>query len=157
VRIEPLAPAHERAAFRAGVPALDKYFRGQAGRDTAKKLAAVFVLVLPDEKIGGFYTLSTATVLLPDLLGGTTRKVSRYPAISAAYLTRLAVDKRHRGKGHGRALLQDALARLRAANSDALAVIAEAPAESARAFYAHAGFRTFPDRYDQLFHPLRAA
>ena len=138
------------------MPSVDRYFRAQAGRDAARGLAAVFVVVLPDDKLAGFYTLAPATVLLPDLLSGGIRKISRYPALPAARLTRLAVDKRQRGQGLARAMLQDAMARLVESRLKPVALIAEAPVEAARHFYAHAGFQAFPERAHQLFRPLRA-
>src|SRR5579862_1616048 len=79
MRIEPLTGLHERGNFRCGIPSFDKYLRAQAGRDAARNLAAIYVAELPGGKIAGYYALSSATVLLPDLLGNHHRLVSRYP------------------------------------------------------------------------------
>jgi predicted GNAT family N-acyltransferase len=136
------------------VAEVDQYFRSQAGRDAARRLAAVFVLVMPQMQVAGFYTLAPATVFLPDLLAGTERKNSRYPPMPAARLSRLAVDMRVRGAGHGRDLLADALARVQASRFGSVAVIAEAPEEEGRAFYMREGFLPFPDRADRLFRPM---
>jgi GNAT superfamily N-acetyltransferase len=155
MRIEPLR-GHERTGFASGAPALDRYFRSQAGRDAAKKLAAVFVLVLDDGRIGGFYCLAPATVLLPGLVGGA-RTDSRYPELKAALLPRLGVDRREQGRGLGRALLADARTRLRAQAPDAVALIAAAPDDTARGFYTRAGFAAFPDQPQRLFQALAAA
>jgi len=152
--VAPLAAGHRRGAFRSGTSEFDRYFRSQAGRDAVRRSAAVFVLMMPDEKIAGYYTLAPATVFLPDLLGGTERKASRYPAMPAAKLSRLAVDKRVRGQGHGRHLLADALARVRASAFAPVAVIAEAAGEGASGFYVHEGFLPFPDRTDRFFRPM---
>ena len=157
MRIEPLTQAHERGGFRCGVPSFDKYFRAQAGRDAAKNLAAIFAGVLPEGKIAGYYALSAATVLLPDLLGGPQRLVSRYPALTAARLTRLAVDRRHRGQGYAAVLLADALNRLRASPVRPMAVIAEIPNEAARYFLEHAGFQSLIDQPNRAFRVLQAA
>lgn len=154
MKIEPLRPEHGRAGFRCGVAELDRYFRGQAGRDVARKLAAVFVLVLPDKRVAGFYTLAPATVFLPDLLAGAERKTSRYPPMPAARLSRLAVDERLRGRGYGRDLLTDALARVHDSPVGLVAVVAEAVAAGAQAFYARVGFLPFPDRQDLFFRPM---
>ncbi len=156
MRIEALAPQHERAAFRCGAPSLDKYIHAQAGRDAAKQLAAVFVAVMAEERLAGYYSLCAATVLLPDLLGGGARTVSRYPALRAARLTRLAVDKKYRGQGLAAALLADAMARLRAAPLPPLALIAEAPNETARHFLTHAGFSAFADQEQRAFKMLQS-
>ena len=89
MKIEQLALTHERGTFSCGIPSFDRYFRAQAGRDAAKSLAAVFVAELPNGKVAGYYALSCATVLLPDLLGSGQRIASRYPALTAARLSRL--------------------------------------------------------------------
>lgn len=155
MKIEPLVPAHERGTFRCGLPSFDKYLRAQAGRDVAKNLAAVFVAELPDGKIAGFYALSCATVLLPDLLGTGERLVSRYPALNAARLTKLAVDKRHRGRGYAGALLRDATARLLGLPLKPMALVAEVQNEAARQFLEHAGFQSFTDQPSRAFRALQ--
>lgn len=157
MKIEPLSQEHERGGFRCGIPSFDRYFRAQAGRDAAKNLAAIFARVLPEGKIAGYYALSSATILLPDLLGGPQRLVSRYPALTAARLTRLAVDKRHRGQGHAAALLADMLSRLRASPVRPIAVIAEIPNDAARHFLERAGFQSFIDQPNRAFRMLQAA
>jgi len=154
MRVEALAPGHHRVKFRCGDAELDRYFRGQAGRDTVRRLAAVFVLVLPEGRVAGYYTLAPATVFLPDLLGSAARKGSRYPAMPAAKLSRLGVDTRQKGRGYGRYLLADALARVVTQAPDSMAVIAKAETEAGRAFYTREGFLAFPDRADCLFRPV---
>ena len=58
---------------------LDRYFRGQAGQDARKNVAAPFVLVLADGKIGGYYTLSSTAVRLTELPDRTAKRLPRYP------------------------------------------------------------------------------
>lgn len=154
MKIEPLALVHDRGTFRCGIPSFDKYFRAQAGRDAAKSLAAVFVGELASGKVVGYYALSSATVLLPDLLGSGQRLVSRYPALIAARLTRLAVDKRHRGQGYAGVLLRDVVARLQASPLKPMALIAEVQNEAARHFLEHAGFQSFADQPNRAFRTL---
>lgn len=147
-----LSPAHDRTCFRSGVPALDHYLTGQAGRDVARAMSAVFVLVTPAEKVTGYYALAPATVYLPGLLGDAAQGEVRYPPVPAARLARLVVDRRYRRQGHGRALLADALLRIRR-HAAALALVADAADETARAFYAHAGFLALADQR-RMFRPL---
>ena len=155
MRIEQLALTHDRTAFRCGIPSFDKYFRAQAGRDAARNLAAIFVAELPGGKVAGYYALSGATILLPDLLGSGQRMVSRYPALTAARLTRLAIDKRHHGQGYAGALLRDAVERLQASPLQPLALIADIQTETARHFLEHAGFQSFADQPNRAFHTLQ--
>jgi len=154
MKIEPLRPDHARSTFRSGAAVLDSYFKSQAGRDSAKNLAAIFVLILPEERIAGYYALAPATLFLPDFLEGAEGPPARYPAMPAARLSRLAVDKRLRGRGMGRFLLADAMVRVRKSPIQPVAMVAEAAAPAGRTFYAKAGFTPFPDRPDRLFRPL---
>jgi ribosomal protein S18 acetylase RimI-like enzyme len=155
MKIEQLAQTHERGTFRCGSPLFDKYFRAQAGRDAAKSLAAVFVAALPSGKVAGYYALSSATVLLPDLLGSGQRMISSYPALTAARLTRLAVDKRHHGQGYAGVLLRDMVERLQASTLKPMALIAEIQNEPARHFLEHAGFQSFTDQPNLAFRALQ--
>jgi len=61
LRVEPLAPSHDRLRFESGVEPLDRYFRTQASQDARKNMAAPFVLVLSDGTIAGYYTLSSTS------------------------------------------------------------------------------------------------
>lgn len=99
LRVETLGPGHDRSGFESGAEPLDRYFRLQAGQDARKKVAAPFVLILPDQSLAGYYTLSSSTVQLPELPEAIVRRLPRYPLIPAMLLGRLAVDRRHQGKG----------------------------------------------------------
>ena len=154
LRVEPLRPQHDRSAFDSGVEPLDRYLRNQAGQDGRKNMAATFVLVLPGGPIGGYYTLSATGVNLADLPPQTTRKLPRYPVVPATLLGRLAIDRRHRGKGWGRYLLADALYRSARSEIASFAVIVDAKNEDARRFYERESFLPFPDQQMKLFLPM---
>lgn len=154
LRTEVLGPQHERALFESGVEPLDRYFRMQAGQDARKNIAAPFVLVLPDGAIAGYYTLSATAVDIGKWPAQTIRKLPRYPLIPATLLGRLAVDRRHRGKGHGRYLLADALSRCVRSEIASFAVVVDAKGEDARRFYQRESFLPFPDQPMKLFRPM---
>lgn len=82
------------------------------------------------------------------------RKLPRYPLVPATLLGRLAVDRRHQGKGYGRFLLADALYRALRSEVASFAVIVDAKDDSARAFYEREGFLPFPDQQMKLFLPM---
>ena len=153
LRVEVLG-AHDRSGFESGVEPLDRYFRTQAGQDARKKLAAPFVLVLPDGSLAGYYTLSSTAVKLPELPETVVRRLPRYPLVPATLLGRLAIDRRHQGKGYGRFLLADALYRALHSEIASFAVIVEAKDESARRFYLRESFLSFPDQPMKLFRPM---
>lgn len=117
-------------------------------------MAAPFVLVLPDGTIAGYYTLSSTSVQLAELPAQTVRNLPRYPLVPATLLGRLAVDRRHRGKGYGRFLLGDALHRAARSEIASFAMIVDAKDESARRFYERESFLPFPDQPMKLFRPM---
>lgn len=117
-------------------------------------MAAPFVLVLSDGSIGGYYTLSATSVNLGELPEPITRKLPRYPLIPATLLGRLAIDRRHHGKGYGRFLLADALYRSLRSEVASFAVIVDAKDDNARKFYERESFLPFPDQPMKLFLPM---
>jgi len=153
-RIEVLGQQHDRSGFDSGIEALDRYLRIQAGQDARKNMAAVFVLVLSDGTVAGYYTLSQASVRLAALPEHTVRKLPRYPEVPATLLGRLAVDGRYQRKGYGRLLLADALYRSAQNEIASFAVIVDAKDENARRFYERESFLTFPDQHLRLFRPM---
>lgn len=154
LRVESLGSQHDRSAFESGMEPLDRYFRHQAGQDTRKNMAATFVLILPDEIIAGYYTLSSYAVKLAELPEHITHKLPYYPLVPATLLGRIAVDQRYQGKGYGRFLLADAL--FRALNSEiaSFAVVVDAKDETARRFYERESFLPFPDQPMKQFLPM---
>lgn len=126
----------------------------QAGQDARKNIAALFVLVLPDGAIAGYYTLSATAVDIGKWPAQTIRKLPRYPLIPATLLGRLAVDRRYRGQGHGRYLLADALSRCVRSEIASFAVVVDAKGEDARRFYQRESFLPFPDQPMKLFRPM---
>src|SRR5579863_1175457 len=117
-------------------------------------MAAPFVLLLRDGTIAGYYTLSSTSVQLAELPAHTVRKLPRYPLVPATLLGRLAVDRRHQGKGYGRFLLADALYRAVRSEIASFAVIVDAKDDIARRFYERESFLPFPDQPMKLFRPV---
>ena len=154
LRIELLAEHHDRSAFDSGVEPLDRYLRTQAGQDARKKMAAIFVLVLPEEDIAGYYTLSSTAIRLPELPEAMVRKLPRYPLIPATLLGRLAVGRIHQAKGYGRFLLADALYRAARNEIASFAVIVDAKDDNAKRFYERESFLPFPDQPMKLFRSM---
>jgi len=153
-RFEALGTHHDRSGFDSGVAPLDRYLRTQAGQDARKNMAAPFVLVLSDETIAGYYTLSSTSVRLADLPEPVVRKLPRYPLVPATLLGRLAVDRRQQGKGYGRLLLADALHRSVRSEIASFAVIVDAKDDNARRFYERESFLPLPDHPMRLFRPM---
>src|SRR5690606_10591831 len=102
----------------------------------------------------GYYTLSSTAVNVGEWPPETIRRLPRYPLVPATLLGRLAVDRRHRGRGYGRFLLADALHRALGSEIASFAVIVDAKNEEACRFYERESFLRFPDQPLKLFRPM---
>ena len=154
---QPLAKHQDRTSFRCGVSELDDYLQHRASQDVRRLAAAVFVLVPEDQpqRIAGFYSLSSASIILDELPAELAKALPRYPLVPAVLLGRLARDVNF--PGVGRLLLLDALARsLRHAEQvAAAAVLVDAKNENARQFYAKYGFQAVALDSRRMFLPMK--
>lgn len=153
-RLAPLDAAHDRAAFDCGSEPLNRDLREQVSRDVRRRVAACFVALADGQRIAGYYTLASASLLLADLPASSSKKLPRYPTVPAVRMGRLAVDQAFKGQGLGGALLADALERAARSEIAAYALMVDAKDESAVAFYRHHGFIALPDSPRTLFLPL---
>ena len=153
-RLAPLDAAHDRAAFDSDSAPLNRYLREQVAQDVRRRVAACFVALADGQRIAGYYTLASASLLLADLPASTSKKLPRYPTVPAVRMGRLAVDRAFKGQGLGGALLADALDRAARAEIAAYALMVDAKDESAADFYRHHGFIALPDSPRTLFLPL---
>lgn len=156
-RVVALGAEHDRATFISGSPTLDRYLKEQSTQDMRRRMAACFIAVDDAQRIVGFYTLASASVLLHALPPGTVKKLPRYPTVPAVRLGRLAVDVSVKGQGLGGALLADALDRAARSEIAAYAMLVDALDNAALAFYQHHGFIALADSPMKLFLPLATA
>lgn len=149
LRIEPLAPHHDRIGFSCGVESLDLYFQTQASQDVRRKTNGVFILVEPERPgaVLGFYTLCATGVAQGDVPVEARKHVPRYPMVSATLVGRLAVSAARQGEGLGWLLLADAVQRAHrsAATVGSSMLVVDALDERAAAFYEANGFLRLPD------------
>lgn len=153
-RVAPLDAAHERNEFRCGSAPLDRYLQEQVSQDIRRRVAACFVAVSAEQRIAGYYTLASASLLLADLPPGIGKKLPRYPTVPVVRMGRLAVDEAFTGQGLGGALLADALERAIRSEIAAYALMVDAKDDTAATFYRHHGFIPLPDTPLTLFLPL---
>lgn len=101
------AAVHDVSGFTSGVPALDRWIRGDMGTQVDKGRLHVWCVSRETGPVLGLYGLALH-VVEGDLAagGGDPRRHAPIPAI---FLTVLATDVAARGQGLGRALLADAL------------------------------------------------
>ena len=152
----PLDAAHDRTGFNSDSEPLNRYLREQVTQDIRRRAAACFVALRDGQRIAGYYTLASASLLLVDLPARTGKKLPRYPTVPAIRMGRLAVDQEFKGQGLGGALLADALDRAVRSEIAAFALIVDAKDEAATAFYRHHGFIALPDSLS-MFLPLATA
>ena len=152
--LAPLDAAHDRATFNSGSGPLNRYLREQVTQDVRRRVATCFVALADGQRIAGYYTLASASLLLGDLPSSVGKKLPRYPKVPTVRMGRLAVDEAFKGQGLGAALLADALGRAARAEIAAYALMVDAKDEVAAAFYLHHGFIVLPDSPHTLFLPL---
>lgn len=152
--VAPLDAAHERTGFHSGSDPLDRYLREQVTQDIRRRVAACFVALADRQRIAGYYTLASASLMLADLPANVSKRLPRYPTVPAVRMGRLAVDEAFSGQGLGGALLADALERATRSEIAAYALMVDAKDGHAAAFYGHHGFIALPDAPLTLFLPL---
>lgn len=136
-----------RKSFSCGEPALDTWFKKQAGQDAKRGYASVFVALSDNdpETIIGFYSLSAASINLSALSQEYAKKLPRYPEIPAIRLGRFAVHKDFQRNNIGHLLLLDSIKRSCASEIAWAFFLVEAKNERARRFYEKFYFESFLD------------
>ena len=153
-KVVQLNASHDKTTFNSDSEPLNRYFKEQATQDIKRRVAACFVAISQDNKIVGYYTLASASVLLSDLPESLLKKLPRYPTVPAVRMGRLAISTQSKGQGIGAVLLADALLRSASNEIAAYALIVDAKDTKAAAFYQHHGFMLLGMNPMRLFLPL---
>ena len=128
-----------KSHFDCGVPELNTYFKKYAIKNGDSGISRTFVL-LSDNVICGFYALCMSNVESAKLPPAVT-KLPGYP-IPVALIAQLAVDKNHRRKDFGGALLFDSFKRSLSFRDDIgiYGIVTDARDQDAVNFYKHFDF-----------------
>jgi len=114
--------------------------------------------VSEDDRIAGYYILSSDNILVADLPPELAKRLNlpRYPVLGATLIGRLARDLSFKGQGIGEILLIDALkvALAMSRRIASAAVVVDAKDDHAHRFYTGFGFMPFPDAVKRLFLPM---
>ena len=154
-RLSPLGK-EDRSDFTSGSEPLDRYFRSQVGQDIRRQISKRYIASdSASGAIAGYYTISAASIPVPDIPEDLARRLPRYPEIPAVRLGRLAVDQRFRGLKLGTALLLHAVLRAATSGIGVHFLIVEAKDAEAQKFYAHHGFIAYGSAAGRLVAPLR--
>ena len=141
---EPLSSLHNTKEFCCGDATLDQWIKQYALENHRSGAARVFVATATEDRVAGYYSLSSASASrldLPERVG----KAQPEP-VPLVLLGRLAVDQGSQGSGLGAGLLRDAMRRaLAAAETMGIrAMVVHAATPDAAKFYQRFGFDPSP-------------
>lgn len=150
-----LSAAHLVDGFDCGQPLLNQFLQRYALVNQKANSAQTYVCCQAGE-VMGFYRLAVGSVDPQAPPARVARGLARHP-VPVMLLARLAVDRRHHGKGLGKALLRDAL--LRTAQAADIAgvrcLLVHAKDDAARQWYEAWEFEPSPTDPYQLFLMLK--
>ena len=140
-------------SFDCGVAGLNNWFRTLALRNQAAGASRTFMSIADDAFIGGFYSMSSFT-MVRELAVDFGRGMP--DPIPATLIGRLAVDLRFRGAGLGASLLQDAVLRAIRVSLEvgSAAIVTHTREESVVPFYERFGFTRLPGDERTLMLPM---
>lgn len=149
----PIRTDDELTAFDSGKPILDRWLKDKALRNDG--VASRTYVVCEEGFVTAYYTLAAGSVERTVVPGSIRRNMPE--PVPVMVLGRLAVDRRWKGNGIGRALVRDAMHRTLKAGEIAgiRAMLVKAIDVNAAAFYQHCGFLEGPAPMILLF-PLEA-
>jgi GNAT superfamily N-acetyltransferase len=142
--IEKLAQTHDFAAFDCGNPQLNHWLKRFAWTNQRAETAKTYV-AHRSGLVVGYHALAAGSVQKHEAPERIAHGIANHP-VGVILLARLAVNQSEKGKGLGKALLRDALARIAEAADivGVRAVLVHAIDDAARRFYLHHGFQPSP-------------
>ena len=143
--IQKLAAEHDVTEFRCKKKALQRWLQRHALKNQILGSSVAYVLHRSGHVVA-YYSLAYGEVQHENCTARASHGMPEKFAVPVMVLARLAVDDKEKGRGLGKALLKDALARtVEAADIAGLrAVLVHAMDEDARNFYKHFGFEDTP-------------
>ena len=145
---EPLHDRHRLDDFQSEETALDEWLKKHARDAHASGSARVFVTTEDKEPglVVGYFALAATSVQPSDATARALKGQPQGRAVPAILLARLARDQRHKGRGLGPSLLQNALLRCSDAAEliGARVLLVHAKHDKAKSFYSTYGFDESP-------------
>jgi GNAT superfamily N-acetyltransferase len=144
-QVEPLARSHDLNDFNCGAhTSLSDWLKRFAWVNQRSETSRTYV-VHRAGRVVAYYSVATGSARKEDAPARVAKGLAQHP-VPVILLTRLAVHKAEQGAGLGKALLKDALIRIRAAAEivGARAVLVHAIDAEAAAFYRRYGFEPSP-------------
>ena len=144
VIIERLNQGHDLSGFDCGNSQLNDWLKRFAWGNDRAESARTYVAHRAN-RVVGYHSLVAGSALKHETPARIAKGLANHP-VGLILLARLAVDRGEQGKGLGKALLRDALARIAQAADlvGVRAVLVHAIDDGARRFYLHQGFEESP-------------
>ncbi len=158
VVISPITRLHKRSSFVCEEQRITNYFINNARKEHDLYKVRVFVACEPDSLVAiGFYSLVITSVALKESPEEAQEKFERVDAMPAIYLAGVARHLDQKGKGVGKALLEDAFKRalLISEHAGAYALVLDAKNEKLANIYEGYGFERFTDESLKMFIALK--
>ncbi|MDO4797359.1 MAG: GNAT family N-acetyltransferase [Coriobacteriales bacterium] len=129
--------------FRCGLPMVDEWVHKRARMARKAGTAVMYVSFLGD-RMAGFYTLSSQSMVRSDVRGWLSRNTPEQ--IPVILLGMLGVDERFQGHGLGKNLLLDASKRALLVSQaiGARALVVDPASDAAASLYRSSGFKEVP-------------
>lgn len=134
---------HDRTQFECGEPTLDEWLRRYAGQNRRRDTAATWAITDADNRVVAYASIAMTGI---DRSAAPAHLAEHTPdPVPALLLGRLAVDRRHSGRGLGSALVAHVLASAVTLNRQAAcrAVVVSAINRTARSWWERLGFHPF--------------
>lgn len=112
MRICKLEKSHKKGEFDCGKRPLNDYLAKIAKQDVEKGVAVCYILEGEDNKVMGYFTLSSGSISKDEIPEKESKRLPAYSDIPFALIGRLATDKNYQGKGYGEYLLIEAFTRI---------------------------------------------
>lgn len=107
-----LKKTHRKSEFDCGKKLLNDYLAKLANQDVEKNVAVCYILEGEEDEIIGYFTLSSGSNPKDEIPEKVAQRLPRYTDVPFAVIGRLAVDKKHQGKGFGDFLLVEAFSQI---------------------------------------------
>ena len=149
----PIDPKHRLDEFDCGKPPLDDWLQAHA-LENEGKASRTYVVADASLRVSAYYTLALGSVIRTEVPRKMRHGLPN--PVPVMVLGRLAVDRRHGGRGLGPAMLKEAMQRtlMVEQQAGALALIVHAIDDEAVGFYAKYGFQVFPAGSRTMFLPV---
>jgi hypothetical protein len=98
--------------------------------------------------------LAATNIALAELPDPLANRLLRYPVVHATLMARLAIEARHRGKGHAEFMFFDAFSCIRGNDIASYAFVVDAKDDKAAQFHQRCRFRFFVEGTWRSFIPM---